>query len=117
MNDLSTLPPPDTPWILAKSVLDEAGLSGELLLLAPGAERIPEMPAPGDTLLFVVAGSVTARVGLAHHIRPAESALLIPAGRPWALSNPGAAPAKLLAITLPPPRVVEPPPALITLAG
>ena len=117
MNDLSLLPPPDTPWILTKSVLDEAGLTGELLLLAPGAERIPEQPAAGDTLLLVIAGSVTARTGLAHHILPAETALLVPAGRPWALSNPGAAPAKLFALAIPPPRIAERPPELVTLVG
>ena len=117
MNDLSTLPPPDTPWILAKPVLDEAGLAGELLLLSPGAERIPDEPAPGDTLLFIIAGSVTARTGLAHHILPPETTLLIPAGRSWALRNAGSAPARLLVIALPPPRLAERPPELITLRG
>ena len=77
----SATPPPDTPWILSKSVLDEADFTGALHLLAPGAECLPAHPAPGETVLFVVAGSVTACIERGNHILDPEATLRIPAGR------------------------------------
>lgn len=102
MNTSTTLPPPDTPWILSKPILDEAGYTGTLHLLAPGAEYCPEIPHPGDTLLFVVAGSVTARIGRAHHILQPEQTLRVPADRSCALHNPTATPSKVLVLGTPP---------------
>ncbi|HEY9250468.1 MAG TPA: cupin domain-containing protein [Rariglobus sp.] len=102
MKTIPSLPPPDTPWLLSKPVLDEAGFVGELHLLAPGATRGTDRPAPGDTLLFVVSGSVTAGIGRSNYILDAETTLRIPAGRDHELRNPTGTLAKVLVITLPP---------------
>jgi len=95
--------PPDTPWILSKVVLNDAGLNGDLHLLGPGAERAATSAAPGATVLFVVAGPVTVSVGAKNFILQSEETLQLPPGAQPSLVNPNATPAKVLVLTLPPP--------------
>jgi glyoxylate utilization-related uncharacterized protein len=116
MNTTASLPPPDTPWILSKPVLDEAGFTGALHLLAPGAEHVPDHAAPGETILFVVAGSVTACIERANHVLQPETTLRVAAGRLCTLRNPTAAPAKVLVLTAPP-QPARNPSHLVTLRG
>lgn len=116
MNTLLSLPPPDTPWVLSKPVLDEAGFTAALHLLAPGAEHVPDHPAPGDTVLFVVAGSVTACIGRSHHILQPETTLRVSANHLCTLRNPTSTPTKVLALHAPPVPARNPS-ALVTLRG
>jgi glyoxylate utilization-related uncharacterized protein len=117
MKNSSSLPPPDTPWIMSKSVLNESGLSGDLKLLAPGASYVPERPAPGETILFVGAGSITAAIEINNYVMQPETTLRIPPGRRYELRNPTDAPAKVLILTLPPSRPAPSLNELITLRG
>lgn len=103
MKNSTSLPPPDTPWIISKTVLKETGLAGDLKLLAPGAVHAPDRPAAGDILLFVVAGSVTVAVEINNCVLQPETMLRIPAGRTYELRNPAEAAAKVLVLALPPP--------------
>ncbi len=117
MKNTNSLPPPDTPWIISKPVLNEAGLNGDLKLLAPGASYAPETPAPGETLLFVAAGSITAAIDINNFVLQPETTLRIPPGRRYEVRNPTEFPAKVLVLTLPPPRVVSSSNGLVTLRG
>lgn len=117
MKNITSLPPPDTPWIISKPVLNEAGLSGELKLLAPGATHASEFAAPGETLLFVVAGSITVAVEINNCILQPETTLRIAPGRRYELRNPTDFPAKVLVLTLPPPPPVPAANRLVTLRG
>lgn len=117
MKNSTSLPPPDTPWIISKPVLNEAGLGGDLKLLAPGASHAPDVPSPGETLLFVAAGSVTAAIEINNYVLQPETTLRIPPGRRYELRNPTDYPAKVLVLTLPPPRVVPASNGLVTLRG
>jgi mannose-6-phosphate isomerase-like protein (cupin superfamily) len=117
MKNSTSLPPPDTPWIISKLVLNEAGLNGDLKLLAPGASYSPEIPAEGETLIFVVAGSITAAIDKNNFVLQPETTLRIPAARRYEVRNPTEAPAKVLVLTLPPPRVVPASNRLVTLRG
>ena len=103
MQSIDSLPPPDTPWVLSKNVLDEAGLLGELHLLGPGAEKLHDAPAHGARLLFVASGPITVTSGRTNHILQTEDTLHLPAGAGIALRNSGPRPAKVLVINLPPP--------------
>lgn len=107
MKTTASLPPPDTPWLLSKPVLKEAGLNGELHFLAPGAEYAPEHAPSGETLLFVIAGSVTACIEPSHFVLQAETALRVATGRTCHVRNPTGAPAKVLVVTLPPTRSIH----------
>lgn len=102
----SSLPhlPDPTPWTLSKNVLDEAGLTGELHLLAPGARHACERPASGDRLVFVAAGSVTIESGRKNYILQPDTTLRLPAGAACAVRNHESTPAKVLVVELPPPR-------------
>lgn len=113
----TALPPPDTPWILSKNVLNEAGLNAELHLLAPGAEQNGAQPSAGTLVLFVIAGSVTVTSGLKNFILQPETTLHLPPGSMIELRNREAVPAKVLVITLPPPPRVRGPSELVTLRG
>lgn len=117
MKNTTSLPPPDTPWIISKPVLNEAGLNGDLKLLAPGASHVPEQTSPGETLLFVAAGSITAAIDINNFVLQPETTLRIPPGRRYELRNPTEFPAKVLVLTLPPPRIVSPSNGLVTLRG
>lgn len=117
MKTTTSLPPPDTPWIISKSVLNEAGLNGDLKLLAPGASHVPEQPSPGETLLFVAAGSITAAIDINNFVLQPETTLRIPPGRRYELRNPTEFPSKVLVLTLPPPRVAPASNGLVTLRG
>lgn len=115
MQSIDSLPPPDTPWVLSKNVLDEAGLLGDLHLLGPGAEKLHDAPAPGARLLFVASGPVTVVNGRTNHILQAEETLRLPAGAGFALRNSGPRPAKVLVIDLPPPPPARSPVELAAL--
>ncbi|HSI10239.1 MAG: cupin domain-containing protein [Rariglobus sp.] len=117
MKNTTSLPPPDTPWIISKPVLNEAGLNGDLKLLSPGASHVPEQTSPGETLLFVAAGSITAAIDINNFVLQPETTLRIPPGRRYELRNPTEFPAKVLVLTLPPPRIVSPSNGLVTLRG
>lgn len=97
------------PWALSKTILDEAGLNAALHLLAPGAEKTLDAPAPGARVLFVAAGSVIVTSGLRNHILAAEDALRLPPGAALALRNREDYPAKVLVLALPPPPPARPP--------
>ena len=114
----TSLPTPETaPWILSKKVLDEAGLLGELHLLAPGAEHAHPSPAPGGRLIFVVAGSATVQSGRTNHVLQAEASLHLAPDTTCTVRNLDAAPAKVLVVDLPPPRVVRDPVLTTLLRG
>lgn len=111
MNTASTIPP-DTPaialapapWVVAQTILAEAGLDGETILLGAGAERIGETVAR-QRLIYVVAGSITATLAPTNHILSADATLVVPAKRTLALRNHTDKPAKVPLLTLPAPRV------------
>jgi mannose-6-phosphate isomerase-like protein (cupin superfamily) len=117
MKNVTSLPPPDTPWIISKPVLNEAGLRGELKLLAPGASFTPEHPSPGETLLFISAGSITAAIDKNNCVLQPETTLRIPAGLRFEVRNPTESLAKVLVLTLPPPRVAPASGGLVSLRG
>lgn len=109
MKTTSTIPP-DTPaialapWVVAQTILAEAGLDGETILLGAGAERIGETVAR-QRLIYVVAGSITATLAPTNHILTADATLVVPANRPLVVRNHTGDPAKVLLLTLPAPRV------------
>lgn len=110
MNTTASAIPPDTPalspapWAVAQTVVAEAGLDAEVVLLGAGAEREYESVAR-QRLLYVVAGSVTATLAPTNHIVSADGTLVIPAKRALTLRNTGPAPTKIFILTLPAPRV------------
>lgn len=111
MNTTSPMPP-DTPavslapapWIVAQTVVAEAGLDGQTLLLGSRAERAFE-PGARQRLLYVVAGSVTATQAPTHYMLAADATLVIPAKHTLTVRNHTDSPAKLLLLTLPPPQI------------
>lgn len=117
MQKITALPPPDTPWILSKNVLNEAGLNGELHLLAPGAGYLGAQPSPGALIVFAIAGSVTVTRGLKNFILQAETTLHLPPGAGFELRNRDTIPAKVLVIALPEPQRVRGPNELVMLRG
>ena len=117
MQNITSLPPPDTPWILSKNVLNEAGLNGELHLLAPGPEQNGGHPSPGALVVFVIAGSVTVTSGLKNFILQPETTLHPPPGSTIELRNRETPPAKVLVVTLPPPPRPRSVGELVTLRG
>lgn len=94
----------EQPWLLSKPVIDHAGLSGSLLLLAPGSERTCD-PSRGEQVWFVASGAVTATVGDVNTVLLQDEAFHIPPGRSAALRNHGGEPARVLVLELPAPRV------------
>jgi Uncharacterized protein, possibly involved in glyoxylate utilization len=108
MQDKVTVPPPDTPWVLSKNVLNEAGLSGNLHLLAPGAEMNVDGASPGPLVMFVVAGPVTVSCGAKNFILQTENTLHLPPGSKYGLRNRETSPVKVLVLTLPAPRPPRP---------
>ena len=106
MQNIETIPSPAAPWAISKNILNEAAASlcGDLHLLAPGAEKAVDLPSPGALVLFVVDGPVTVSSGLRNFILQAESALHLPPGSKYVLRNRDASLAKVLVLSLPPPR-------------
>lgn len=99
---LSALVPP--PWVIARPIPSEQGLTGEIIVLAPRAERACETISRARTF-YVVTGELTVTVGATNHMLAADALLTIPADRAATLRNHSAEPVKLLSLALPAPRV------------
>ena len=108
MKTLTTLEHPsrheNTKKILAKN-----GFEGALLTLAPAeTTTIPDRETAEEHLLFVVDGEVTVRRGEIHTLLSKDAALLLSGGEDGTLQAGAGGPAKVLHVTVPPRRVVEP---------
>ncbi|HEY0969291.1 MAG TPA: hypothetical protein VGD88_18000 [Opitutaceae bacterium] len=102
----SSFPEP-APWLMRKSVLTQGGVDGALHQLGPGAEFTEtRAESSRDRVLFASNGQVTVALGPTHYIVSAEEALHLPADTPASVRNATSAPAKVLIVTLPAPRVV-----------
>lgn len=95
---------PDQPWLLSKPVIDQAGLQGSLILLAPGCERSSE-PAGREQVWFVASGAVTACVDEVNTVLLQDEALHLEPGKRALLRNHGTEPARVLVLELPPARI------------
>lgn len=84
-------------------VLQQTGRSQTAVMtIAPGQDAGPEETHPGDQVIYVVEGEALVRLSGQEQKAAAGSLLMIPAGTPHHVMNPGLAPLFFVTVYAPP---------------
>jgi mannose-6-phosphate isomerase-like protein (cupin superfamily) len=84
-------------------ILQDTGRSQTAVMtIEPGEDAGPEETHAGDQIIYVIEGRARVRVGDVESDAGAGACVMIPAGTPHHVENPGAAPLFCLTIYAPP---------------
>lgn len=84
-------------------VMQETGRSQTAVMtIEPGGDAGPEETHAGDQIIFVIEGRARVRVGAAEQEAGPGACVMIPAGTPHHVENPGEAPLFCLTVYTPP---------------
>ena len=73
-----------------------------VMTIAPGADGGPEEQHDGDQVVYVIEGEAVVRIGAREHRARAGALVMIPAGTPHHVRNPGGVPLFLVTVYAPP---------------